>query len=72
MRMEGGCFCLFKNNNKTIKACKIRAVCCKVGFPEPFPPHCKALLSWFKAFWVALLPCLISPLQLGGRTMRFR
>lgn len=46
MRMESGCFWVFKNNSKTIKACKIRAVFCKVGFLEPFPIA--------KCFWVGL------------------
>lgn len=45
VRMEGGCFCSFKDINKSVKACKSRAVCCKVAFPGPFPARGKALLG---------------------------
>lgn len=32
---EGSHFCSFKDINESVKACKSRAVCCKVAFPGP-------------------------------------
>lgn len=43
--MEGSRFCSFEDVNKSVKACKSRAVCCKVAFPGPFPARGKALLG---------------------------
>lgn len=45
VRMEGGCFCSFKDINKSVKACKSRAVCCEVAFSGPFPARGKVLLG---------------------------